>query len=49
MSVLKVLDIHENIIDVAGLDRVDGTFILNIKPYVIPPDGWDQNLSDIFI
>jgi tRNA (adenine37-N6)-methyltransferase len=49
MSVLKVLNIQENIIDVAGLDMVDGTPILDIKPYVIPPDGWDQNLSNVSI
>lgn len=32
MSVLKVLDIEENIIHVKGLDMIDGTPILDIKP-----------------
>ncbi len=32
MSVLKVLGIEENIIHVKGLDMVDGTPILDIKP-----------------
>jgi tRNA (Thr-GGU) A37 N-methylase len=34
--------IHENIIDVGGLDMLDGTPILDIKPYTTPPDGWEQ-------
>jgi tRNA (adenine37-N6)-methyltransferase len=42
LSVLKVLDIRENIIDVGGLDMLDGTPILDIKPHMVPPDGWDQ-------
>jgi len=32
ISVLKVLDITENVIRVKGLDMVDGTPILDIKP-----------------
>jgi tRNA (adenine37-N6)-methyltransferase len=42
LSILKVLGIHENIIDVGGLDMLDGTPILDIKPYITPPDGWEQ-------
>jgi tRNA-Thr(GGU) m(6)t(6)A37 methyltransferase TsaA len=33
MSVLTVIDIRENIIFVKGLDMIDGTPILDIKPY----------------
>jgi tRNA (adenine37-N6)-methyltransferase len=32
MSVLRVIDIKENVIHVKGLDMVDGTPILDIKP-----------------
>jgi tRNA (Thr-GGU) A37 N-methylase len=43
--VLKVLTIHENIMEVAGLDMLDGTPILDIKPHMVPPDGWDESFS----
>ncbi|MEA2083273.1 MAG: tRNA (N6-threonylcarbamoyladenosine(37)-N6)-methyltransferase TrmO [Thermodesulfobacteriota bacterium] len=34
MSVLKVLDVKENVIEVRGMDMLDGTPVLDIKPYV---------------
>lgn len=34
MSVLKVLRVNGNIIDVQGLDMLDGTPILDLKPYI---------------
>lgn len=34
LSVLKVLEVKENIIKVKGLDMFDGTPILDLKPYV---------------
>ncbi|MBW2100686.1 MAG: tRNA (N6-threonylcarbamoyladenosine(37)-N6)-methyltransferase TrmO [Deltaproteobacteria bacterium] len=34
MSVLKVLDIKENIIKVKGLDMLDKTPVLDIKPHI---------------
>jgi tRNA-Thr(GGU) m(6)t(6)A37 methyltransferase TsaA len=34
MSVLKVLDVRSNVIHVQGLDMIDGTPILDIKPHV---------------
>ena len=34
MSVLKVLEVHDNVIHVRGLDMIDGTPILDIKPYI---------------
>ena len=34
MSVLKVLEVLGNVIYVQGLDMVDGTPILDIKPYI---------------
>lgn len=44
LSVLKVLNKHENIIDVGGLDMLDGTPILDIKPFMVPPERWlDDN------
>lgn len=35
LSVLDVLDIHENIIKVKRLDMFDGTPVLDIKPYIL--------------
>ncbi|MBW1982555.1 MAG: tRNA (N6-threonylcarbamoyladenosine(37)-N6)-methyltransferase TrmO [Deltaproteobacteria bacterium] len=35
MSVLKVLDIQGNVLQVSGIDMLDGTPILDIKPYVV--------------
>jgi tRNA (Thr-GGU) A37 N-methylase len=34
MSVLEVLRIEDNIIQVKGLDMLDGTPILDIKPHI---------------
>jgi tRNA-Thr(GGU) m(6)t(6)A37 methyltransferase TsaA len=34
MSVLRVLEVRGNVIDVQGLDMMDGTPILDIKPYI---------------
>ena len=34
MSVLKVLEVHDNVIKVRGLDMIDGTPILDIKPHI---------------
>ena len=39
LSVLDVLDRRENVIHVRGMDMLDGTPILDIKPYV---DGVDN-------
>jgi tRNA-Thr(GGU) m(6)t(6)A37 methyltransferase TsaA len=34
MSVLKVLEVRDNVIYVQGLDMIDGTPVLDIKPYI---------------
>ena len=34
MSVLQVLQVKNNIIVVRGLDMLDGTPVLDIKPYI---------------
>jgi len=39
MSVLEVLDIRRNVIHVRGMDMLDGTPLIDIKPYV---DGGDN-------
>jgi len=38
MSVLEVLDVKDNIIYVKGIDMLDGTPVLDIKPYVSKSD-----------
>ena len=49
MSVLKVVEIKQNIIHVKGLDMIDGTPILDIKPLVVEKEtcpsfnGWGGN------
>ena len=39
MSVLEVLQVEHNVLHVQGLDMVDGTPILDIKPYVEDKHG----------
>ena len=39
MSVLEVVEIKSNIIRVKGLDMLDGTPILDIKPCIVDKDG----------
>lgn len=34
LSVVRILGIHDHIIDVEGVDMLDGTPLLDIKPYV---------------
>jgi tRNA-Thr(GGU) m(6)t(6)A37 methyltransferase TsaA len=38
VSVVKLLDRHDNILKVAGLDAIDGTPVLDIKSYMTPVD-----------
>jgi tRNA-Thr(GGU) m(6)t(6)A37 methyltransferase TsaA len=38
VSVVKLLHRHENILEVAGLDAIDGTPVLDIKSYMTPVD-----------
>lgn len=33
ISIVKVLDINENIIEILGVDMLDGTPVIDIKPY----------------
>jgi tRNA-Thr(GGU) m(6)t(6)A37 methyltransferase TsaA len=37
LSVLEVLEVRDNVILVKGLDMLDGTPILDLKPFVPPP------------
>jgi tRNA-Thr(GGU) m(6)t(6)A37 methyltransferase TsaA len=39
MSVLEVLDRQNNVLAVRGLDMLDGTPILDIKPHIDSPPG----------
>jgi tRNA-Thr(GGU) m(6)t(6)A37 methyltransferase TsaA len=34
ISIVKVLDIRDNIIEIQGVDMLDGTPVIDIKPYV---------------
>jgi tRNA (adenine37-N6)-methyltransferase len=36
LSVLSVVDIRDNVIDVNHIDMADGTPILDIKPHIVP-------------
>ncbi len=36
LSVLDVLRVEDNVIDVQGIDMIDGTPILDLKPFVTP-------------
>jgi tRNA-Thr(GGU) m(6)t(6)A37 methyltransferase TsaA len=46
MSVLEVISRTDNIIDVKGLDMLDGTPVLDIKPHVIEKDDCPSAESD---
>lgn len=50
VSVVRLYSIHSNILEVEGLDALDGTPLLDIKPYIprlVPEDevrtGWLEN------
>jgi tRNA-Thr(GGU) m(6)t(6)A37 methyltransferase TsaA len=52
ISVVKLLTLHDNIIEIEGVDVLDGTPLLDIKPYVPDFDirtgvrtGWYENRS----
>jgi tRNA-Thr(GGU) m(6)t(6)A37 methyltransferase TsaA len=34
LSIVKLIDIHENILTIENVDLLDGTPLLDIKPYV---------------
>jgi len=38
MSVVRVLAINDNVITVKGIDMLDGTPILDLKPYIVDPE-----------
>ena len=52
LSVVRLLEIHENFLDIEGVDVLDGTPLLDIKPYIPEFDtrqdasqGWHQTRS----
>jgi tRNA-Thr(GGU) m(6)t(6)A37 methyltransferase TsaA len=45
MSILEVLEIRENVIRVKGVDMLDGTPILDLKPFV-PPAAEDSDSGE---
>lgn len=51
-SVVKIIDLKDNYIKVKGLDAIDGTPVIDIKPYIKKTDsikysssGWLENLD----
>ncbi|MEJ5365929.1 MAG: tRNA (N6-threonylcarbamoyladenosine(37)-N6)-methyltransferase TrmO [Desulfosoma sp.] len=36
LSVVEVLDVHGSVLRVKGIDMIDGTPILDIKPWILP-------------
>lgn len=39
MSVVRVLAVKDNVITVKGIDMLDGTPLLDLKPYIIDPES----------
>lgn len=39
LSILEVLEVRDNVLRVKGLDMLDGTPILDLKPLVPPPEA----------
>ncbi len=53
LSVVKLLKVHDNILEISEVDMLDATPLLDIKPYVPQfdireniKDGWYQNTSE---
>ena len=51
-SVVKIIDLKDNYLKVKGLDAIDGTPVIDIKPYIKKTDsikyaisGWLENLD----
>jgi tRNA-Thr(GGU) m(6)t(6)A37 methyltransferase TsaA len=42
LTEVKLLAIEENLLRVAGLDAIDGTPVLDIKPVIAPPAGEER-------
>jgi tRNA (adenine37-N6)-methyltransferase len=54
ISIVKLLGVHDNLLDVSWVDMLDGTPLLDIKPYVSlfdarenVCDGWFRNASEL--
>lgn len=45
LSIVKILSIRDNIIEVEGVDLVDGTPVLDIKPYMAQFDKIEHSTS----
>jgi tRNA-Thr(GGU) m(6)t(6)A37 methyltransferase TsaA len=41
ISVVRLLSVHENILEIENVDMLDGTPLLDIKPYVSLFDHYD--------
>jgi len=48
MSVVRLLGVHGNILEVADVDMIDGTPILDIKPYVPEFDSYSDSKAGWF-
>ncbi|MCF8053847.1 MAG: tRNA (N6-threonylcarbamoyladenosine(37)-N6)-methyltransferase TrmO [Deltaproteobacteria bacterium] len=46
LSVVELLSRRENLLDIAGVDVIDGTPLLDIKPYTTKFDGWIKSASN---
>ena len=45
LSIVRILSIHANVIDIAGADMIDATPLLDIKPYMKQFDIIEQSTS----
>lgn len=48
MSAVRLLGIHDNCIEVADIDVIDGTPLLDIKPYVPEFDSYPESKAGWF-
>lgn len=53
ISVVKLISIKDNMLEIENVDMLDGTLLLDIKPYIaqfdihnIEKSGWINNLTD---
>lgn len=54
ISIVQLIGVHDNLLDVSWVDMLDGTPLLDIKPYVSlfdaranVCDGWFRNASEL--
>jgi len=46
LTIVELLKVEDNVLHVKGLDAIDGTPVLDIKPYIIDTEETKEELTD---